>query len=831
MQTHQKTAFEMPYVGIDPDDGHAVLYGERGDFSMIFQVRNPVLHYGADPDAYSAYHHLLLNIIKILGEGYIIQKQDVFSRQKYQPKPASEFLQQKYNEHFEGREYTSISTYLILTRQVKRGAFYVYDKRVLNDFHQHRGKIYDLLNGSGLSPHLLDETEINRYITAILGMEFSSGHAALDNIRAGDQQLEIGTRALRSISLINTDSIDLPEKLGTYIEKHDGKNLREFPVDNLSFLHQVPGYQCIVYNQVIEIPGQQLTLNKLELKRKRHSGVPDPANLICVEDIDQLLVDVARENQLLVNAHYNIIVCAEASKISKAANFIEAALFQQGIIPSRNAYNQLELFRSALPGNAVELKKYDWFLTTSDAALCFFFKESMLTDEDSDFLIRFTDRQGIPVGIDPADLPMRTGRINNRSKFVLGGSGSGKSFFMCALLEQYMLYNMDVVIVDVGHSYSGLCAYFGGKYYTYTEKNPITMNPFAISESEYNIEKKDFLKTLIGLLLKGAEGSISQIEDTIFSNVISAFYSDYFIPESKKKIDALNFDSFYHYSVEKIREIKDHEKISFDLDEYRYVLKKFCRGGEYGSLLNETSDASVFTERFIVYEIDSIKENKVLFPIVTLIIMDVVLQKMRHRTGQRKALILEEAWKAIASPLMAGYILYLYKTMRKFWGEPIVVTQELGDILGNAVVKDSILNNSDTICLLDQSKFKENYDDIAKLLSLTPIEQKKIFTINQLDNKEGRGKFKEVYIRRGSTGEVYGVEVSLFQYLTYTTEKPEKNAVETYMRAYGSYQAGLEAFVSDLERSSLKLETFVRKVNLEGILPVGSLEYFKPDFI
>ncbi|OZA59170.1 MAG: conjugal transfer protein TraG, partial [Sphingobacteriales bacterium 39-40-5] len=495
MQTHQKTAFRIPYAGIDPDDGHAVLYGERGDFSMIFQIRNSVLHYGADPDAYSAYHHLLLNIIKILGEGYIIQKQDVFSRQKYQPKPATEFLQQKYNEHFEGREYTSISTYLILTRQVKRGAFYVYDKKVLNDFHQHRGKIYDLLNGSGLSPHLLDETEINRYITAILGMEFSSGHAALDNIRAGDQQLEIGTRALRNISLINTDSIDLPEKLGTYIEKHDGKNLREFPVDNLSFLHQVPGYQCIVYNQVIEIPGQQLTLNKLELKRKRHSGVPDPANLICVEDIDQLLVDVARENQLLVNAHYNIIVCAEASKISKAANFIEAALFQQGIIPSRNAYNQLELFRSALPGNAVELKKYDWFLTTSDAALCFFFKESMLTDEDSDFLIRFTDRQGIPVGIDPADLPMRTGRINNRSKFVLGGSGSGKSFFMCALLEQYMLYNMDVVIVDVGHSYSGLCAYFGGKYYTYTEKNPITMNPFSISESEYNIEKKDFLKT------------------------------------------------------------------------------------------------------------------------------------------------------------------------------------------------------------------------------------------------------------------------------------------------------------------------------------------------
>lgn len=831
MQTPQKTAFKMPYTGIDQDDGQAILYGDRGDFSMIFQIRNPALQYGADPDAYHAYHHLLLNIIKILGEGYLIQKQDVFFRKSYQGKPAKEFLQQKYNEHFNGREYTSISTYLVLTRQIKRGAFYVYDKKALNDFRRYKGKIYDLLGGAGLKPKILSEAEIRRYVNRILSMEFSAPHISLDNMLSGDQQIGIGSKAIRSISLINTDTIDLPEKVGTYTQKQDGRNLREFPVDNLSFLHHVPDYRCIVYNQVIEIPSQQLTLNKLELKRKRHSGVPDPANLICVEDIDQLLVDVARENQLLVNVHYNIMVCADESKISKAANFIEAALFQQGIIPSRNAYNQLELFRAALPGNAVELKKYDWFLTTSDAALCFFFKESMLEDEESDFLIRFTDRQGIPVGIDPADLPMRTGRINNRSKFVLGGSGSGKSFFMNALIEQYMLYNMDVVVVDTGHSYSGLCAYFGGKYNTYTEQNPITMNPFAISEAEYNIEKKDFLKTLIGLLLKGAEGTISQVEDTIFSNVISAYYSEYFMEGQYGQVKSLSFDTFYHFSIEKIKEIKENEKVSFDLDEYRYVLKKFCRVGEFGTILNESSDQSLFTERFIVYEIDSIKENKVLFPIVTLIIMDVFLQKMRYRSAQRKALIIEEAWKAIASPLMAGYILYLYKTVRKFWGEAIVVTQELGDILGNAVVKDSILNNSDTICLLDQSKFKENYDDIAKLLSLTPTEQKKIFTINQLDNKEGRGKFKEVYIRRGSTGEVYGVEVSLFQYLTYTTEKPEKNAVETYMKAFGSYQAGLEAFVSDLEKSGLSLNAFITRVNQDGLPTANTKEYFKPDFI
>lgn len=805
-----KQEFKLPFAGIEEVNGLSVLYGEEGDFSIIISIENPVLIHSADGAAYKDFHFLLLNMVKILGEGYILQKQDVFAKKNYHPSRQTELLQQKYDEHFSGREYIEHSTFLILTRQVKRRAMYVYDRKAFMEFLSDVAKVFELLKGALISPKLLNRGEIEKYISRMLAMDFSSEHFSLNNFRAGDNEIGLGSRAIRCMSLVNIDAIDLPESIGPYLKVNDGKGLEDFPMDNLHFLSAVPGISCLVYNQLIEVPGQGMTLNKLQLKRKRHSGVPDPANQMCVEDIDKLLVDVARENQLLVNTHYSLLVCSEIDSLDTSCNYIEAALFQQGIIPSKNAYNQLELFRSALPGNAVELKKYDWFLTTSDAALCLFYKERMMVDEPSKFLMRFTDRRGIPVGIDPADLPMENGRITNRSKFVLGNSGTGKSFFMNSLLEQYMGYNYDVVIVDVGHSYSGLCSYFGGKYYTYTEEHPITMNPFLISEAEYNIEKKDFLKTLLGLLLKGAEGYVSQIEDTVFSNVLSAYYSDFFLGDGEYP---LCFDSFYHYSVAKIAEIKQAEKISFDLDEYRYVLKKFCYGGEYCRLLNESSDKSDFTERFIVYEIDSIKENRILFPIVTLVIMDLVLQKMRHRTAQRKALVLEEAWKAIASPLMANYLLYLYKTMRKFWGEPIVVTQELNDIIGNAVIKDSILASSDTICLLDQSKYKGNYAEVAKLLALTEVEQRKIFTINALDNKSGRGKFKEVYIKRGSTGEVYGVEVSVFQYLTFTTEKPEKTAVESYVSRLGSYRLGLETFISDMKSSGLSLPDFVRTVN------------------
>lgn len=799
-----KTRFDIPYAGIDKSGEFDLLIGKNGECSVVICIINPVIRYSAYPAGYDEFHNLLLNVIKVLGDGYLVQKHDIISRAGWKPPKADEYLQQKYNRHFGGRECLKVKTYLTITRQVKKGAFFVYDAKVLREFRQAVGKVLGLLP----SPEILKEAGINKLVMQLLVMDFSSGHISLDNLSPGDSELRSGGKAIRSISLVNIDSIDLPPEVGTHIELNDKESIRGFPVDFLSFLFKVPGAEAVVYQQVIEIPNQTMTLRKLEQKKKRHSGIPDPANQLCVEDIDLLLTDVARENQLLVNCHLNVLVAAPAESMQKAANFIESSLFQLGIIPSRNAYNQLELFRCNLPGNAVELKPYDWFLTTADAASCFFFKESLPRDEPSDFLVRFTDRQGVPVGMDPADLPMRTGRINNRNKFVLGPSGSGKSFFMNALIEQYMLYNMDIVIVDTGHSYSGLCSYYEGKYITYTDKSPITMNPFRMTEEEYNIEKKDFLCTLIGVAWKGAEGSFNPVERDVIANVLSAYFSKFFSEGGD-----LKFDTFFEFALEKIPAIKAEEKILFDFDEFRYVLKKFYKGGEFAPILNKEADKSLFTERFIVFEIDSIKEHKILFPIVTLIIMDVFIQKMRYRSDRRKTLVVEEAWKAIASPLMAGYLLYLYKTVRKFWGEAIVVTQELGDIIGNAVVKDSIISNSDTICLLDQTKFRDNYNEIAALLSISETERRKIFTINQLDNTEGRGRFKEVYIRRGSSGEVYGVEVSLEQYLTYTTEKPEKSAVENYTGRFGSYPEGLDAFVADFRQSGLSLPQFIRNVN------------------
>jgi len=289
--------------------------------------------------------------------------------------------------------------------------------------------------------------------------------------------------------------------------------------------------------------------------------------------------------------------------------------------------------------------------------------------------------------------------------------------------------------------------------------------------------------------------------------------------EQKLKVQELSFNSFYDYCDQFLPIYLNNKKHKIDESEFKlrtflFVLKDFYKGGRYGTTLNENADSTLFDEPFIVFEIDNVKDNPKLFPIVTLIIMDTFIQKMRLRKDRRKALIIEEAWKAIASKLMGGYILYLYKTVRKFWGEAVVVTQELDDIIGNTVVKDSIINNSDTFILLDQTKFKDNFDKISSLLSLNKVEQNKIFTINNLNNKFGRSRFKEFYLKRGSKGEVYGNEVSLEQYLTYTTEKPEKIAIEYYVHQLDNYDEALQLFIKDFKELDDKMENMVGLVNL-----------------
>ncbi|MGE9310877.1 TraG family conjugative transposon ATPase [Niabella sp. CJ426] len=808
----QKKLFKEPFIGTSQIKEMTLVHSNNGNYSAIIAIQNNAQQYAGDPEAYEIFHTCFGQIIKLLADNYILQKTDIVALKTYKENHATgDYLQEKYFQHFQGRKYRDVLTYVTITKQNKKQKFFSYSEKDTSDFYNNILKVIDTLNSYGLQATLLTKEQIDLLHRAFLAFNFSGENYALGNIACDANGLEFGDNAARVISIVDPEYMNLPNQMTIY--KSDSNSSSHLLTDNFSFLLNVPEADTVLYNQVVFIPDQTKIKKEMELKKKRHSSMPDPENKLSVGDIEDMFVDVAQNNELVVKAHFSIIVSAPEPKIAKVCNNIDTQLFGLGIIPGRNTYNQMELFRAAIPGNADELKVWDKFTVSRPAALCFFFKESLIKTEDSDYLIYFTDRQGIPCGIDTSEKVMQNGRINSRNRFVLGPSGSGKSFLMNSYLKQTYDLGADIIIVDTGHSYSGICSYVGGKYITYREDKPITMNPFKIEPVENTEEKREMLKSLMGLIWKGAEGSFTQVEDSVLSKCISDYYAEYF--GKRETVTELNFNSFFDFSCKQIELLVNNLGIKFDYHEYQFILRKFYRGGQYDTILNDDFDNTLFNERFIVFEIDSIKESKLLFPITTLIIMDVYLQKMRYKKC-RKLLVVEEAWKAIATKLMAGYLVYQYKTGRKFNGETIVVTQELDDIIGNEVVKNSIIANSDTIFLLDQSKFKESFTGIAQLLSITEIERRKIFTINKLDNRADRGRFKEFYARRGMVGEVYGLEVSLEEYMAFTTERPEKEAFEIYLREHGQFIAAMDSFIADYKNQGDPFPKFIKAINASG---------------
>ena len=864
----RKRIFRDIYFSVEDTEGVGVLYTKTGEYSAILKIENPVQKYSADIDSYYEFTNLFSALALTLGEGYAIHKQDIFVRKQFanEEEGNREFLSASYFRYFKGRPYTDSLCYLTITQEAKKSRLFSYDSKKWRDFLVKIRKVHDQLRDGGVQVRFLNKTEASEYVDRYFAMNFKDRIVSMTNFKADDEMVSMGDKRCKVYSLVDVDCAALPSLIRPYTNIE--VNNTEMPVDLVSVIDSIPNAEMVVYNQIIFLPSQKRELSLLDKKKNRHASVPNPSNQMAVEDIKRVQDVIARESKQLVYMHFNMIVGVPAdTDLQKCTNHLENAFGRMGIHISKRAYNQLELFVSSFPGNCYSLnEEYDRFLTLSDAAMCLMYKERVQHSEDTPLKIYYTDRQGVPVAIDITGKEGKMKLSDNSNFFCLGPSGSGKSFHMNSVVRQLHEQGTDVVMVDTGNSYEGLCEYFGGKYISYTEEKPITMNPFRIHREELNVEKTGFLKNLILLIWKGTQGTITKTEDRLIEQVITEYYDAYFdgfddfTPQQREdlrkslvidernssenrnesereraariegiideiesrrkelKVEELSFNSFYEYSVQRIPDICEENRITgIDLSTYRYMMKDFYRGGNHEKTLNENMDSSLFDETFVVFEIDSIKDDPLLFPLVTLIIMDVFLQKMRIKKN-RKVLVIEEAWKAIASPLMAEYIKFMYKTARKFWASVGVVTQEIQDIIGSEIVKEAIINNSDVVMLLDQSKFKERFDTIKAILGLTDVDCKKIFTINRLENKEGRSFFREVFIRRGTTSGVYGVEEPRECYMTYTTERAEKEALKLYKRELGcSHQEAIEAYCRDWNASGIgKSLPFAQKVNEEG---------------
>ena len=783
---------------------HGCIISKDADITIAFRVDLPEL-FTVTSAEYEAIHSAWTKAIKVLPDYSIIHKQDWFVKEHYKPATDKEdmsFLSRSFEHHFNERPYLNQTCFLYLTKTTKermrmqsnfsslcRG--FILPKEVNKEtavkFLEAVGQFERIVNGSGfitLTRLSSDEITGTPNSAGLVEKYFAlslDDTTCLEDMELGADGLRIGSNTVCLHTL--SDVEDLPGTVGTDMRYEKLSTDRSDCL--LSFAAPVGLLLSCdhVWNQYIFLDDSAENLRKFEKSARNMQSLSkySRGNQINKEWIDKYLNEAHSFGLTSVRAHFNVMAWSDdAEELKHIRNDVGSQLALMECKPRHNTVDAATLYWAAMPGNAGDFPAEESFYTFIEPALCFFTEETNYKSSPSPFGIKMADRvSGKPIHVDISDLPMKQGIITNRNKFILGPSGSGKSFFTNHMCRQYWEQGTHIVLVDTGNSYQGLCNFINrrtngedGVYFTYTEQNPISFNPFYTDDGVFDIEKRESIKTLIMTLWKRDNEPPTRSEEVALSNAVSLYIARLKFDESLTP----SFNTFYEFVKTDYAAILDAKKVrekDFDLANFLNVLEPYYEGGEYDFLLNSEKQLDLLSKRFIVFEIDAIKDHKILFPIVTIIIMEVFINKMRRLQGIRKMILIEEAWKAIAKEGMAEYIKYLFKTVRKFFGEAIVVTQEVDDIIASPIVKESIINNSDCKILLDQRKYMNKFDSIQALLGLTEKEKGQVLSINMSNNPNR--KYKEVWFGLGGVqSAVYATEVSLEEYYTFTTEETEK---------------------------------------------------------
>ena len=799
------------------------------DITAAYRVTLPEL-FTLTGEEYEALHGAWLKALKVLPDYTVVHKQDFFIEERYTaPEEGSErsFLARSYERHFNERPYLRHTCYLFVTKTTPermrqtsassvlcRGFIVPREMRdtdAVTRFLEAAEQMERILNDSGLvHVERLTETEIvgtaddAGLLARYFALSDEQRPVVNEDIRLDPDVMRIGDKYLSMHTLSDLDM--LPQSVATDFryerlstDRSDCRLSFAAPVGLLLSCNHV-------YNQVIFLDDHDETLKRLEASARNMNSLAaySRSNAINREWIEMYLNEAHSQGLRSVRCHCNVMAWAESeSELKRIRNDVGSQLALMGCTPRHNTVDVPVLFWAAIPGNEADFPAEESFYTFLDQALCLFNGETNYRSSLSPFGIKMSDRlSGIPLHLDISDLPMKRGVITNRNKFILGPSGSGKSYLTNHLVRQYWEQGSHILLVDTGNSYQGLCSLIHAKtkgrdgvYFTYTEEAPIAFNPFYVEDGVYDVEKRESLKTLLLTLWKRESEEPTRSEEVALSNAVNLYLS-------KLRTDRSivpSFDTFYEFVETDYRRLLEQKRVrekDFDLENFLNVLEPYYKGGEYDYLLNSDRQLDLLDKRFIVFELDNISSNRTLLPVVTLIIMETFISKMRRLKGVRKMILIEECWKALTSANMSAYIRYLFKTVRKYFGEAVVVTQEVDDIISSPIVKESIINNADCKILLDQRKYLSKFDGIQRLLGLTDKERAQILSIN-LSNDPKR-RYKEVWIGLGGVqSAVYATETSVEEYLTYTTEESEKMQV---MELSGKLGGDIEAAIRQLAR-------------------------------
>ena len=773
--------------------GDGIILSKRGDICLGWEVQLPPA-FRCNEAGYDSLVGTLAGAIALLPDYTIVHKQDIFMRKHYDAAPAKGFLEEAYERHFDGREYLDHRCLLWLSfsskKNVRSGSSGLLGLagtglpnaaeigRCLTAAEQFGA----MLGGNSLLSirRLTEEDIFGADKTGLLQdyLNFTDGGAdVLSDIQVSPGALRIGDKSI--VCHLFADLDQLPGEVASC------KRNRDLSTENsavmLSFLNDIgQALDCehVVNWLCVKEPLKDIH-GSLDSKRRQMQSMSarNAENRKYAEEINEYLETAATEQMYTVRCHLNVFSVDE--------NATTTAISKLGITPVRDIANAPAQFWTSIPGNESGLAFSEYMTIELQSSLCLNLYDGFDTGI-ADGVLKMSDRiRLVPQRFDIQEKALDAGLIENYNVFLLGPSGSGKSFFMNKYLRSCYIAGQHCFLIDVGDSYRGLCHIIkeesGGKdgtYYTFEKGKPISFNPFRNVKrfSQADSEAMNFLFTLMVTLWKNGKVEISSSAEKYVRESISQFLRQW--PEGADPV----FNDYFEYVRDIFGDLLEAEEAGkeyFDLKDYLISLEQFYKGGPYDYLLNSAESVNILEDRFVVFEIDHIKGDPVIYPITTLVIMDAFMEKMTINSDF-KVMCIEEAWKAIMGSQMATYMLELWKTARKHRTSAMVVTQELKDITSSPIIKDSIVENSGVKILLDQTKYLNRFEELASQLSLSEDDKGMVLSLNRYRPPIGSGvtggtSGREVFFNLGNKKSfVMRLEVSPEERIAFSSAKKDK---------------------------------------------------------
>ncbi len=819
----------LPVLGYD---NKCIISKEKGCYTLPINIELKEFFTSDDTDMENM-NLLFENIIEILGPNYLIHKQDSFIKEtikinKERIEKAQEnndFLTEANEKHFSNFNFNTLSSTLYITKTPKNYFKYspkrvnsflkktidnflspginktYYNAKEVENFKQKTLRVINLINESQLiKASLMTSEEVvgeNGVISNYLNLGKNTN--VTRSISFENDMINIGEKRALFFTVEETDQLAPTYQYGKEYTKFSTKNTT-YPVSNLfnlgfhlEFEHIINQYIYIVDPQVIE-----KTLSKRERDFNRFSRNPEDPNAIYAYHIKEFKSELVKNHKIAVLYHMNVMCISEdKTNFQKIIQDTESAFKSAKINATVNNVDRQNLFWAGFPGNGIGVSAEMYIPMQSELACALLYLEGAYKDSMYNYNgMRVTDRiQGVPLYLDLYREMEKNQIIYNRNIVILSGSGGGKSYVTNHYLYSEYILGSHISILDAGKSYTPITEVLGGSSLEHSDKNPFTFNPFLLDKYDYQLKstklelsegKIIFLFSLINIITGGGYENVSssdeQLKYKIKQDIIQKAINGYYQSMHEEKREDFKFDTFYKFIIEFIPNYIHDKKIRvqlFDSNAFISLLEVYTSGNLRGELLNKQDDRfkNLSYQRMINFEVDSLIDNDILFPICALLVMDLFTKKLNDESIRHinKIIAIDESWAALDKKELEEYLLYLVKTARKKGGQTIFISQEAEDFVKSKVIANSIINNSDIKIFLDMSKYKNDFDNIQNTMGITEKQKQHILSINK-DNRE-ESKYREACVCWKDISKVYAIETSKVEKCMYETNPNERKKI------------------------------------------------------